>query len=344
MGYAGFSVASADYRVVAPSIGSGEAANLEASTDAPSTTPPNGDSTQTAQQATVMSAATVSAGYKYTTLTAPNRVEVSDAKGWVATFTNGSRTVSLRGQTRTFSEPSTTSAAVTHSVWVRLLSTPFQGNVDETRLNSLLYDTTPDVLAVAMQYIDGNNPLSDGNGLIIAGNADYGPLQADGTREEGADFNDYLGISKDYGYTVDKPESDQFNSLDCSGYIRMVFGYRLGLPLGLESDPSKSYIPRRAVQMYDAAPGTTLIAQGASAGGMLSSLIPGDLVFQDASTNDGTAIDHVGIYLGKDTQGNYRFVSSRKTANGPTLGDVGGKSTLNGTGLFARTFVAAKRL
>jgi cell wall-associated NlpC family hydrolase len=96
--------------------------------------------------------------------------------------------------------------------------------------------------------------------------------------------------------------------------------------------------------MYDAAPGTTLIAQGASAGGMLSSLIPGDLVFQDASTNDGTAIDHVGIYLGKDTQGNYRFVSSRKTANGPTLGDVGGKSTLNGTGLFARTFVAAKRL
>lgn len=347
MGYAGFSVASADYQAVAPSTGSGEAANLDTSSNALLAAPSNDSSAKSAQQATsttAMSVVAVPAGYKFTSLTTPNRVEVSDAKGWVATFTSGSRTVSLRGQTRTFSEPSTTSAAVTHNVWVRLLPTPFQGNVDEARLNSLLSDTTPDVLAVAMQYIDGSSPLSDANGLVIAGNADYGPLQADGTRAEGADFNDYLGISKDYGYTVDKPEADQFNALDCSGYIRMVFGYRLGLPLGLEPDLSKSYIPRRAVQMYDAAPGTTLISQGASTGGMLDSLLPGDLVFQDASTNDGTAIDHVGIYLGKDNQGNYRFISSRKTANGPTLGDVGGKSTLNGTGLFARTFTAAKRL
>jgi hypothetical protein len=67
-------------------------------------------------------------------------------------------------------------------------------------------------------------------------------------------------------------------------------------------------------------------------------------VFSDASTDDGTAIDHVGLYLGKDSAGNYRFISSRKTVNGPTMGDVGGKSVLNGTGLYAKTFVAARRL
>ena len=39
----------------------------------------------------------------------------------------------------------------------------------------------------------------------------------------------------------------------------------------------------------------------------LGRLAPGDLVFFDADSSDGTQIDHVGIYLGRDTGGNYRF-------------------------------------
>jgi hypothetical protein len=47
------------------------------------------------------------------------------------------------------------------------------------------------MLAIAMQYIKGQPALMDGT-LQIAGDASYGPL-VDGQRQEGADFNDYLG-------------------------------------------------------------------------------------------------------------------------------------------------------
>ena len=42
-------------------------------------------------------------------------------------------------------------------------------------------------------------------------------------------------------------------------------------------------------------------------------------------------------------QDNHRFISSRKSANGPTLGDTNGKSLLDGTGLYAKSFRAARR-
>jgi hypothetical protein len=45
--------------------------------------------------------------------------------------------------------------------------------------------------------------------------------------------------------------------------------------------------------------------------------------------------DHSGYYMGVDTAGNQRFISSRKTANGPTISDLGGASILNGTGTYA---------
>jgi cell wall-associated NlpC family hydrolase len=76
----------------------------------------------------------------------------------------------------------------------------------------------------------------------------------------------------------------------------------------------------------------------------LGRLAPGDLVFFDADSTDGTQIDHVGIYLGRDTGGNYRFLSSRQSIDGPTMGDYRGSSVLNGTGLYARSFRAARRL
>lgn len=76
----------------------------------------------------------------------------------------------------------------------------------------------------------------------------------------------------------------------------------------------------------------------------LDALDAGDLVFFDASADDATAIDHVGLYLGADADGHHRFVSSRKTADGPTFGDLGGASILDGSGLYARSFRAARRL
>ena len=70
----------------------------------------------------------------------------------------------------------------------------------------------------------------------------------------------------------------------------------------------------------------------------------GDLVFFDASTDDGAAIDHVGIYLGVDSAGHRRFISSRKKANGPTMGDVGGASIIDGGGYWAAAFRAVRRI
>ena len=119
-------------------------------------------------------------------------------------------------------------------------------------------------------------------------------------------------------------------------------GYRGGLPLTL--DPNVSAIPRRAHQILDSAPGVVIIPNRNTQVTDFARLAPGDLVFFDAATDDGTQIDHVGIYLGRDAGNRYRFLSSRKTANGPTLGDVGGASVLDGSGLYARAVRAARRL
>jgi cell wall-associated NlpC family hydrolase len=76
-----------------------------------------------------------------------------------------------------------------------------------------------------------------------------------------------------------------------------------------------------------------------------SHLAPGDLVFFHAKTEAHyPQIDHIGMYLGQDTAGNYRFISSRQKADGPTMGDFGGNSLLNGKGLYAQAFRAARRL
>lgn len=50
------------------------------------------------------------------------------------------------------------------------------------------------------------------------------------------------------------------------------------------------------------------------------------------------------MYLGLDTLGQHRFVSSRKSIDGPTMGDYRGRSTLNGIGLYAMAFRAVRRL
>ena len=283
------------------------------------------------------------AAWTYRTLSAPSRVQVLDAGSRpLATFTVGARTVTVRGPARVFSEPATTTARVTSTTWVRLLPGPFNGTVDTVWLEGALETASPDVLAKAAQYVAGAPTRLAGDGSVLADDADYGPLQPDGTRAEGSDFNDYLGKTWSYGPTVDEPEADQAGALDCSGFVRMIFGHRFNVPLALSPDGTR--LPRRSAQMLSSAPGVVTIRDTGTRPSSLAKLAPGDLVFFDGSSDDGTLVDHVGIYVGLDGSGAPRFISSRKTANGPTLGDVGGRSTLSGTGHYANTWRAARRL
>jgi cell wall-associated NlpC family hydrolase len=295
------------------------------------------------------------ADYVFKRKSDPARTVVTNSNGrWLATFTDDAYAVSLKGPSRIFSE-ATAAHEVKSSTWVRVLPEPFDGQVDKAWLRRALANRKPDVLRKAMQYIEDAPPIVDGSGLKIAGDANYGPCldpnqDPCGNRQEGSDFNDYLGVSWTYGSDPDdpdQPEEAQIHSLDCSGYVRMVFGYRSKLPLTL--DPDGMAIPRRSFQILDSAPGVvTTPNSGTQVKGPadFAKLAPGDLVFFDADTSleDGTRIDHVGIYLGRDTGGNRRFISSRKWANGPTLGDFHGNSILNGTGYYAEAFRAVRRL
>ena len=279
------------------------------------------------------------AGWSYERVAGPDRVLVRDAGGaLLATVTVGSRSVVLTGPVRTFAE-STTSAVVRTDSWVRLLPAPATGAVDPAWLAAALADRSPDVLAVAAEYVTGAALVLGPDGRTVSSDASYGPL-VDGRRQEGSDWNDYLQVRATYDGVADAPEASQAGALDCSGFVRMVFGHRLGHPVSLVPDGVR--LPRRAVQMHTAGPGT-LVASGTGRPDP-AVLLAGDLVLFDASTDDGTAVDHVGIYLGRDSTGRPRFVSSRKTVDGPTLGDVGGRSTLDGTGLYATSFRAVRRL
>jgi hypothetical protein len=258
-----------------------------------------------------------------------------------AVFTDGARAVLLVGAERSLAEPS---AALRTRDWVRVLPSPYRGSMDQALarwLEVALAASEPDLLAVAMEYTEGASAREE-KGLQIAGDADYGPLADAGVRIEGADFNDYLGIPWDYpDGTVDRPRPGLLHSLDCSGFQRMVWGYRMGLPLA--RGPSDAALARRAVQMEASTFGVVIISGAEPPGTRFDRVQAGDLVFFDADPDDGPAIDHVGMVLGRDQAGRTRFLSSRKGSNGPTLGDAHGASVLEGTGLYARAFRAARR-
>jgi cell wall-associated NlpC family hydrolase len=298
--------------------------------------------------------------FSYETLTDPDRIRVTDGGEWVATFTVGCYTVTLKGPVRTFSETfkidgATRTVKVTHSTWVRAAPGPMDERIDErwlTRALAANEAVTPDVLAFAMQYLRNAPPVFLGD-LQIAGDASYGPPLPNGERDEGSDFNDYLGLRWLYPADApDRPEVAQRRCLDCSGYIRIVWGYRHHLPdagypdtIPLSRRPhSNTTLPRRSFEMYEGGTGIILIENTGSRPTDLESLDIGDLVFFDVETNDGTRLDHVGMYLGVDVAGAHRFISSRDKTDGPTLGDATGKSVLDGTGIYARNFRAARRL
>jgi hypothetical protein len=270
----------------------------------------------------------------------PARSIVEDAAGdWVATFTDGSYTVALAGPERTFDEP--TAVAVTTSSWVRVLPAPFDGEVDMVWLEEARDDDTADVLEIATEYWSGAPDVFDEDGVLIAGEAAYGPLQANGYRPVGSDWHDFRGVDAVYDGKVDPADPEEYQALDCSGYTRTVFGARLGLPMSLRPDGGTS-LPRRSFEQAADGPGIVPIPDGDLDADKLQA---GDLVFMDSPSDDDGRIDHVGIYLGVDDAGDHRFVHSRRSANGPTMGgDSTSPSILNGDGYYARGFEATRRL
>jgi cell wall-associated NlpC family hydrolase len=279
----------------------------------------------------------------------PHRTVVRDVDGaWIATFTEGARTVTLAGPERRFDEEAAADP-VSSTTWVRVLDAPYRGEIDGGWLAAAREDTSPDVLEVAAEYLPGAPEVRTDDGTLVSGEATYGPLDADGNRPVGADWNDYQQATASYGAGVDRhvrrPTRARSGSMDCSGYVRMVFGVRHPVPLTSRVDGGDS-LPRISRLQAREAPGVVPVPDRgprAADEDELDSVRPGDLVFFDAG--DGRrGIDHVGIYLGTDEAGGHRFISSRRSSNGPTMGDRLEDSLLDGDGLFARTFVATRRL
>ncbi|GGU43258.1 hypothetical protein GCM10010289_75070 [Streptomyces violascens] len=278
------------------------------------------------------------------------RSVVRDDRGrTLAVLTEGARTVVFTGPQRTFAEPDTTAATVTTSAVVRLAPQPWHWDARheewfQSWLATALTTREPDVLDIATQYVRGAADQRDGKGIRFAGQAAYGPMGDDDERQATADFTDYLGIGWTYANGRHRePRSDFYGSLDCSGFVRTVYGYRSGYPLEF-GRPTGRALPRRAVMMAEDGPGVTVVPNTHRQATDLARLQSGDLAFFNASPEAGRQVDHVGIYLGLDSTGHHRFISSRKTANGPTMGDKGGASLLDGAGLYARAFRSAKRL
>lgn len=280
--------------------------------------------------------------YTYQEYQSPTRTNVYEDGQWVATFTDNSYTVIYRRSfDRTFIQDGDT---VVTDIRVRVYKEPYDGQIGSAErawLDSARVSTEPDIIRDAVQYVSGASDLYDGS-LRIAGDAGYG----DGI---GADFNDFLGVSWSYGGTTDSPESSQFGDMDCSGFVRMLYGYRgtpLTIPLTL-SGTSGDAIPRTSYNQYLHGTGVILIANTESPvdPSDLDVLQPGDILFFDSSSRDTPGnINHVGIYMGEDTKGHKRFISSLPSSDGPAYGRSSGSDfILDGSGFWAGALRAARR-
>ncbi|MEU8990187.1 NlpC/P60 family protein [Streptomyces sp. NPDC048558] len=289
----------------------------------------------------------------------PARSVLRGADGQIkAVFTDGARISTLSGPARTFQEPTSTASKVSTTDWVRLMPEKWSKGAEKEKWFKEWYakyrnSKEDDIFAFAFQYVAGAPQKKDGQGTVIAGDANFGPLNTSGAesgdlRLEQSDFYDYLGVPYPFrDGVVGQPESMRARSIDCSGFIRMVLGYRARYPL-MSSDTSGDGLPRtangmaRSKQGVDILPLAGITAQDRPSA--IDQLQPGDLVFFKLDTRTGQRLDHVGLVLGHDTEGHLIFVSSREEVNGPTIGDVGGVSRLDGNGYYAKTLRSAKRL
>jgi cell wall-associated NlpC family hydrolase len=279
----------------------------------------------------------------------PARTVVRDQKGAVlATFTDGARTVALTGPTRTFAEPRFSEATVTTTTWVRLAPQAWTPGAEKAAwfgewFETARKDTSPDMFDVAMQYFDGAAPERNADDLQFRGDAIFGPVDPGGyARLEQSDFLDYMGIPYSFPDVRKSPKPDHKGALDCSGFVRMVYGYRLGYPL-LGTNNAGPGLPRRAYAIAENGPGVALIPNTGERVTAYNTLQQGDLVFFEVE-GSVDELDHVGIFVGVDSTGHYRFMSSRERANGPTFGDLGGTSLLDDGGRYSQAWRAARRI
>ncbi|MEV8532862.1 NlpC/P60 family protein [Streptomyces sp. NPDC051211] len=296
---------------------------------------------------------------KWERLKNPERSVLRDGKGAIlATFTDGARTATLTGPSRTFTEPATTKTRVVTDNWVRLMPEPWRNGAEREQwfkdwFKKYFGSQEDDLFAMAFQYGDQAPVKKDAEGVPYAGDASFGPLNPNGSvgndyRLEESDFYDYLGIPYTFRSGVtQKPETARYRSMDCSGFIRTVFGYRARFPL-MASDTAGDGLPRTANGMARSKAGVNVIPlKGVGAADRpttIDVLQPGDLLFFKLDGRTGERLDHTGIFLGTDTEGHKIFISSREEANGPTIGDKGGTSRLDGNGYYATTLRSAKRL
>jgi hypothetical protein len=280
------------------------------------------------------------------------RTIVKTARGaTAAVLTQGARVVNLPGTPRTFTESANTAAKVSSDVYAYVMPKPWYPDAQDEpwftswfRSNTSITQRRPlDVLTIAMQYLDGAPVLRDARNVAYAGDAGFGLLRTE-DEVDGADFYDFMGIPWTWpDGSKSQPSPQWLRRLDCSGYIRMVYGYRGGLPLarGAESTEGLPRTARGMARYRDA----VRIAEGDAddkAPESLNGIMPGDLLFF-ALHDDETTITHSGIYIGDDQNGDQRFVSSRTSQNGPTFGDFNTKSIFN-TGYFRRRLRRVIRL
>lgn len=293
-------------------------------------------------------------------LTGPDRSVLRDPKGQVlGTFTDGARTATLTGPSRTFSEPANTKSRVVTENWVRLLPQKWKAGAEKDQwfkdwFKKYFGSEEDDIFAFAFQYTEGAPVKKDAQGIPYAGDAGFGPINPGGSigndlRKEQSDFYDYLGIPYTFrnGSTM-KPERDRYRSIDCSGFVRTVYGFRGRYPLA-PSDNAGNGLPRTANGIARSHEGVTIIPLHGSAPWYsrptaIDVLQPGDLVVFKLDSRTHNRLDHIGIYLGNDTDGHKIFISSREEVNGPTIGDKGGTSRLDGNGYYANYFRTARRL
>ncbi|MFD6432048.1 NlpC/P60 family protein [Streptomyces venezuelae] len=249
---------------------------------------------------------------------------------------------------------------VTHRDWVRLLDAPFEGEwtpAVEAAVRGWAGSMAPDVFSYAMMFLPGAPHVRGADprvkGAEVLGEAGYGEPDSQGLLPVGADFHDYMQQPWAFPDMTRGPEKDQGRHLDCSGYVRMVYGFHMGVAMVAVKDPAKKALPRKSGAMVDFAPGVRVAQRTAGSGSAvdLGQLQPGDLVLFDVNDSAGDPVDpdaydvdHVGIYLGPDRAGKRRFLSSRKSVDGPTMADVSGASTLDGPGIYADALHTVHRL
>jgi cell wall-associated NlpC family hydrolase len=289
----------------------------------------------------------------------PARSVLRGADGQIkGVFTDGAHTATLTGPARTFQESASTASKVSTTDWIRLMPEPWTEGAQKKKWFKDWYaeyagSKEDDIFAFAFQYVAGAPDKKDKQGVVYAGDANFGPLNTTGAeggdlRLEQSDFYDFLGVAYPFrDGVVGQPEAQKARSLDCSGFTRMVWGYRARYPL-MSSDTSGDGLPRTANGMARSKVGVDILpltgVTSRDRPSAVDRLQPGDLVFFKLDTRTGERLDHVGTVLGHDTEGHLIFVSSREEVNGPTIGDVGGVSRLDGNGYYAKTLRSAKRL